>query len=264
VGWICRVDSNGDLDTTFGTSGHYIYDNGSAAFMDIVYYATRHIVCGSRFFGTEDVILIAIEADGTLSSNFGTSGEVVLDIDESDVANKILVDSQGGLIVAGSAGPSFFERNALVLRLDGSGSLDSNFGNGGIFNQSFATNFDVIWGVAEQSDAKLILGGLASENDNNMLFVRINGAGTIDIEEPNDHSNLYLYPQPAQDELYIESKLPIRDVTIYSSTGQLVCIEKTNQQPLRVRTSALPDGIYHVQLRHESGQTVSKQVIVAH
>jgi uncharacterized delta-60 repeat protein len=264
VGWICRVDSNGDLDTTFGTSGHYIYDNGSAAFMDIVYYATRHIVCGSRFLGTEDVLLIAIEADGTLSSNFGTSGEVVLDIDESDVANKILVDSQGGLIVAGSAGPSFFERNALALRLDGSGSLDSNFGNGGIFNQSFATNFDVIWGVAEQSDAKLILGGLASENDNNMLFVRINGAGTIDIEEPNDHSNLYVYPQPAQDELYFESKLPIRDVTIYSSTGQLVRIEKANQQPLRVRTSALPDGIYHVQVRHESGQTVSKQVIVAH
>ena len=262
VGWICRVDASGDLDTTFGTLGHYIYDNASATFMDIVYYATRYIVCGNRFLGTEDIVLIAIEADGSISSNFGNSGEVVLDIDESDAANKILVDSQGGLIVVGSAGPSFFERNALALRLDGAGSLDSNFGTGGIFNQSFAPNFDVIWGVAEQSDAKLVLGGLASENDNNMLFVRINGAGSIDIEEPNDHSNIHIYPQPAQRELYIQSKLPIRDISIYNSTGQLVRVEKAMQLTHRLNTAELSDGIYYVQVSHESGETVRQQVMV--
>jgi uncharacterized delta-60 repeat protein len=264
VGWVCKVDAEGALDSTFGTSGHYIYDSGIAAFSDIEYYGTRYVVCGNRFFGSEDAVLIALEADGSLSTSFGTNGEAVIDIDEADATNKLFIDDQGGLIVAGSAGPSFFERNALVFRLDADGVLDPNFGQSGIFNLSFANNFDVLFGVAEQADSKLILGGLASENDNNILFIRINGAGTVSIDEPNAHSALVLYPQPTNETLRIESANPINTVAIYSSTGQLILNENVYQVRHSLNTSTWPDGVYTIQVKFANGDHEAKRIIVSH
>ncbi len=263
VGWVCRVDADGTLDNTFGTAGHYIYDSGYAAFTDIVYYGTRYIVCGNRFFGLEDAILVALESDGSLSTSFGTNGEAVIDIDEADATNDLFVDNQGGLIVSGSAGPSFFERNALVFRVDADGALDPNFGEGGIFNFSFATNFDVIWGVAEQADSKLILGGLAAENDNNMLFVRINGSGTVGLDESNVHSALQLYPQPAQDVLNLESLVAIHSFRVFSSTGQLVSSEALSKMRHTLNTSAWAEGVYTLHVTYANGEMSTERVIVA-
>lgn len=264
VGWVCKVDAEGALDSTFGTSGHYIYDTGTAAFVDIVYYGNRYVVCGNRYYGTDDAVLIALEANGSLSTGFGNNGEAIIDIDEVDAPFNLFIDDQGGLIVVGAAGPSFFERNSLVFRLDADGALDPTFGVGGVFNYSFTDTFDVLFGVAEQADSKLILGGLVSGIDNNMLFVRINGAGTVSIDEPNAPSALVVYPQPTNETLRIESAKPITNVGIYSSTGQLILNENVYQVRHSLNTSTWPDGVYTIQVKFANGDHEAKRIIVSH
>jgi uncharacterized delta-60 repeat protein len=263
AGWVCRVTAAGDLDTDFATSGHYIYDSGIAAFIDIVAYGDEYIVCGNRFFGLEDAVVVGLQANGTLSTAFGTNGEVVLDIDESDATNKILVDSENGLVVAGSAGPSFFERNALAFRLDATGTLDPSFGNGGIFNVSFASGFDVIWGLAEQGDDKLILGGLASENDNNMLFVRINGSGTVGLDESNEHSVVAAYPNPVQHTLQLMAPSNIEKIGIYNMTGACVRDEKINSMQTSFDLSGLAEGCYTLHIVLTNGRTEVQRIMIA-
>jgi uncharacterized delta-60 repeat protein len=263
IGWVSKLDADGDLDTSFGDSGHYSYDAGTCAFVDVISYEGEYVVCGNRFMlGAEDVLLIGLQADGSLSSTFGNAGEVVINIDEADAAHKLLVDSENGLIVAGSAGPTFFERNAMVLRLDATGTLDASFATGGIFNTSFATNFDVIWGVAEQADAKLVLAGLAAENDNNILFLRINGAGTVGVAEANTHSAVALYPQPANNTLTISSPQLMHQLTIYSLTGQVLLSEKLLTQQHKLDVTFLPEGSYILELTSSNGTLSHEPFIV--
>jgi hypothetical protein len=174
-----------------------------------------------------------------------------------------LVDSENGLIVVGSAGPSFFERDALVFRLNSNGTLDETFATGGIFNMSFAINFDVLWGVAEQGDSKLVLAGLASENDNNMLFARMNGSGTTGVDESNEHSVITAYPNPAQDVIQLIAPASIEKIEIYNMTGGCVRDEKINSMQTSFDVSGLSEGCYTLQIELTNGRKEVQRIMIA-
>jgi uncharacterized delta-60 repeat protein len=263
MGWVCAVDAAGDLDANFASGGHYTYSTGSSAFIDVVAHDGAYVICGNRYQATEDALVVALQADGSPLDSFGTAGEVVLNVGESDATNKILVDSENGLIVVGSAGPSFFERDALVFRLNSNGTLDETFATGGIFNMSFAINFDVLWGVAEQGDSKLVLAGLASENDNNMLFARMNGSGTTGVDESNEHSVITAYPNPAQDVIQLIAPASIEKIEIYSMTGGCVRDEKINSMQTSFDVSGLSEGCYTLQIELTNGRKEVQRIMIA-
>jgi|GEM_PF-1691280 len=67
---------------------------------------------------------------------------------------------------------------------------------------------------------------------------------------------LHIFPNPAQNELFIQSELQINRVEIYSTTGALM-IEENNFAE-KISVSALPRGIYLLKVHTNKGVIVSK------
>ncbi|MCL1937935.1 MAG: T9SS type A sorting domain-containing protein, partial [Candidatus Azobacteroides sp.] len=75
------------------------------------------------------------------------------------------------------------------------------------------------------------------------------------LEEVAVHS-LQIFPSPAQSDLFIQSKLPIKKVEICSLAGTLVLSESNFTGKISV--SALPQGVYLVKVHTDKGLIVRK------
>ena len=77
---------------------------------------------------------------------------------------------------------------------------------------------------------------------------------TLSISE-NEVSNYTVYPNPTRGVLYIKSKLPISQISVYTILGQLVeSISETNQVDL----SKAEAGVYLLKIEDESYQTFKR------
>ncbi|MDR2146695.1 MAG: T9SS type A sorting domain-containing protein, partial [Tannerella sp.] len=67
-----------------------------------------------------------------------------------------------------------------------------------------------------------------------------------------------IYPNPATNDLFIKSDLPVKKVEIYSLTGNLVILE--NNFTGKISVSALPRGIYLIKVYTGKGVTINKVI----
>jgi hypothetical protein len=67
-----------------------------------------------------------------------------------------------------------------------------------------------------------------------------------------------VYPNPAEDELFIKSELQIKKVEIYSLTGSLLLSENNFNEKISMRNFAA--GVYLVKIYTDKGSVVSKVV----
>ena len=82
------------------------------------------------------------------------------------------------------------------------------------------------------------------------------------IAENINDDKLNIYPNPAENEIYISSENRILDVTIYNVNGQQINSQRTtvNGQQSTVNVSDLNAGIYFVKIKTDNGETVKKIV----
>ena len=73
-------------------------------------------------------------------------------------------------------------------------------------------------------------------------------------------ANISIYPNPANDRLYIETEAEINDVVIYTITGVIVGQQTTDnrQQSLSIDLSGLNAGIYFVKINTNQGEIVKR------
>src|SRR5262245_59204264 len=168
---LARYNSNGTLDTTFGTGGKTVTDFGAddRAF-SVALQADGKIVAagmtGANF------ALARYNINGTLDGTFGTGGKVITDIaGMNDIALGVAVRSDGKIVAAGrafvSGRPAFG-----VAPYNTNGTLDTAFGTGGKATTSFAGSLgDQAFSVAIQSDGKTVVAGSAVVNLNTQFAV---------------------------------------------------------------------------------------------
>ena len=90
------------------------------------------------------------------------------------------------------------------------------------------------------------------------LFAEIeNGEGITDVEESQSIS---IYPNPANDRLFIEAESEINEVVVYTITGVIVGQQSTvnSQQTLTIDLSELKSGVYFVKIVTENGEMVKR------
>jgi uncharacterized delta-60 repeat protein len=135
--FVLRYDGDGTLDTTFGSSGIVTSDLGDG--LDVgkaisVASDGKIVVSGSTMNDLHDgdFAVWRYNADGTLDTSFNGDGLATHNFGMSsteDVANSLVLQSDGKLVVAGTtAGASNSFRIGLV-RFNSDGTLDSSFGN---------------------------------------------------------------------------------------------------------------------------------------
>jgi uncharacterized delta-60 repeat protein len=119
---------------------------------------------------------------GGLDPSFSGDGKVTTDVTpRGDFASKVAIQADGKIVVVGGAN---WERNPkfVLLRYNADGTLDTSFGGDGRVTTDFTRKEDAAWGVAIQSDGKIVAAGDAGLGTRNSRFAvaRYNANGTLD------------------------------------------------------------------------------------
>ena len=135
---LVRLGTNNVRDLSFGTAGAVltpffdepIFADASAA--AIAVQADGKIVAvgsadydngGSQYY---DFAVARYNADGSLDNSFGSGGKVLTDLGGAASVGALVIQPDGKLVVAGTAGTSF-----ALARYQTNGLLDTTFGTGG-------------------------------------------------------------------------------------------------------------------------------------
>ena len=209
---IARLNPNGDLDTTFGGDGRVLISfGGPAQINDIaVDEQNRVIAVGSTadFEGDQErVAIVRLQANGSLDTTFGNSGKILHTLGRhTSSATAVALDSAGRIVVGGVSGdfvntggvfffPDDYERvvprwpivynqtaDFAVARFLTNGTIDSDFGSGGITFADFAGRDDVANGLGIDSQGRILQVGTTSTTDsfNNFAVARYTANGVLD------------------------------------------------------------------------------------
>jgi hypothetical protein len=117
------------------------------------------------------------------------------------------------------------------------------------------TDINIAGGVIEHSEtASECLDALVNMRDS------VFSAGSpIGVSEEELSNSLVVYPNPASDILSIQSSVDVVGVKIFDTCGRLVYSE-LNSGPINI--SRLQEGVYSVQLFHESSAFSSRTIII--
>jgi uncharacterized delta-60 repeat protein len=162
---VARLNSNGQLDTTFGTNGVSLTDMSGGVddrARDIALQADGKIVAvGYAVFRTGDFAMIRLNTNGTLDNGFGNGGKVIAEFGSlASEATSVEIQTDGKIVTVGSVSPNgFFGFDFGLTRHTTNGSIDTTFGNGGKVITDFNNGNDIGFGVALQPDGKIIIAG---------------------------------------------------------------------------------------------------------
>ncbi len=144
---LIRLNSNGTLDNTFGTSGIVITNVGSiyeSANAIAIQSDSKIMVSGYISTGSyTDFVVARYNSNGTLDNTFGTTGIVTTAIgSQNDEAFSIAIQSDGKIIAGGytSNGSNY---DFALVRYNTDGSLDTGFDSDGKQMTSFTSLNDM-------------------------------------------------------------------------------------------------------------------------
>jgi uncharacterized delta-60 repeat protein len=168
LGSLARFNSDGSLDTTFG-SGGFATDSllKFNEFTAITLVNNQIIVAGFAFNPLQSQVdfVARFSADGFSDTSFGGagSGNDVLNFGSASTPTVagLAADNMGRIVVAGSL---FLGNNSFQLtmvRLNADGSMDNTFGNAGLVTSTPLTNFN-LHAVTVQPDQRIVVAGEAA------------------------------------------------------------------------------------------------------
>jgi uncharacterized delta-60 repeat protein len=200
---VVRLQTNGQLDTTFSGSGKAIIAFGGMGVNAVANSVTlqkdnKILIAGSTDSASNDFAITRLNTDGTQDSAFGTAGKVVIPFDlgggNDDLLNAVAVQADGKIILVGSV-ESTNGFDVAVVRLNTNGSLDTTFNVTGKllipFDQG-RTNNDFGNGVTIQADGKiLVVGSADTPTGSDLAIARINTDGSYDNTFDADGKRVY-------------------------------------------------------------------------
>lgn len=184
----------GDVDPSFGFAGRSVVNlsQGQGEVLSLAVQPDGKIISAGLardYTGAASRFLITRHnLNGSLDNTFGSGGIVTTTFaNGSSSANAVALQSDGKIVVAGSAGDRF-----ALARYNSDGSLDLTFGTSGLVAAQFLpsdTNYSLASSLAIQPDGKIVIAGdsfvrnpaLASYvTDCNVGMARFISDGTLD------------------------------------------------------------------------------------
>jgi uncharacterized delta-60 repeat protein len=154
---LARYNTDGSLDTTFGTGGIVITDVFgfySDRCKSVAIQSDGKIVVGGyanhNNYDLRHFVVIRYNNDGSLDTSFGINGIVIGGLGNCE---SLRIQNDGKILLGGSTDFSF-----ALERYNSDGSLDNTFGIGGKVTTTFQNN--CLGNSMElQSDGKIVIGG---------------------------------------------------------------------------------------------------------
>jgi uncharacterized delta-60 repeat protein len=175
---LARYNSDGTLDTSFGTGGKVTTAIGNGSYAATVAFQTDNkiVVAGSALTGgSNDFALVRYNSDGSLDTGFGTGGIVTTSTGTSVYALHVYIQTDGKILTVGVSSTSASISALVLARYNSDGSLDTTFGSDGIVTAASVTMG--INNVALQTDGKIVTVGYSFPG---FGLGRYNSDGTFD------------------------------------------------------------------------------------
>jgi uncharacterized delta-60 repeat protein len=210
---LVRLNSDGSIDTTFGSGGRQTVDFGSELAVEFgderatsvtVDGDQRIIVAGDSLQGyggtwglDYDFAVARLNSDGSLDMSFGAGGKQLVDITatapgEYSTLGGVAVDSAGRIILAGTGSIGDAGGGFAIARLTGDGALDSTFSGDG---KQLVDPNPIAWNVSEfaylaldSGDRIVVAGGAYTGNGHHSHFttIRVDSEGSLDTTFSDD------------------------------------------------------------------------------
>jgi uncharacterized delta-60 repeat protein len=189
----------GSLDTGFDGDGraYTFFNNVLDRSADVAVQPDGKIlVAGDTglFVSTNpsDYAICRYNPNGSLDASFGSGGKAIFNVltsgsNQSDIAFRVLLQSDGKILVAGFSNTIYFS----VIRLNSDGTLDTTYGDGtGKLTFNFGGNDITVNSAVLQPDGKLIMVGQSrnsgSPSQYDYAIARITTDGALDLDFSND------------------------------------------------------------------------------
>jgi len=161
---LVRFNGDGSLDASFGKAGKVTVDGFGATALTLQPDGKAVVVGFINGSGTgDDFAVVRFDGDGSPDKAFGMGGIVTIDFFGSgEVARAVALQPDGKIVVGGSAGNSLsIGPYFAVARYNPDGSLDATFDGDGWTTTDLPGFDEVVFGVAIQSDGKILAAGYA-------------------------------------------------------------------------------------------------------
>jgi uncharacterized delta-60 repeat protein len=195
---LVRYNADGSLDTTFGGGDGIVMTPVAAGLardealrvtvqsdgkIVVVGYAQNPSGFPPPTTQFADIVVARYNADGSLDATFGTGGIVKTEIGAgvlADVAQAVLVQADGGIVVAGYTTSTTTAQDFVLVRYTAGGALDPTFGGGdGIVVTTVTPSSDQARSIVQQPDGRIVVVGHAL-NGTDFALARYNVDGTPD------------------------------------------------------------------------------------
>ena len=172
----------GALDPSLGGTGKLLNgfggdDRGAAV---AVQADGKLVIAGSS---DTDFAIARYNPDGSPDTAFSGDGRLTISLGGVDRGAALAVQADGKIVVAGytsAGGTATNANNFAVVRFNADGSLDTNFGTGGISTIDFGAD-DRAAGVVVQADGRIVVAGSRGAiGTTNFAAARLNSAGALD------------------------------------------------------------------------------------
>jgi uncharacterized delta-60 repeat protein len=202
---VVRLNSDGSLDTTFGTDGeavlppfggssiHYEQDSVAGLAIDS---SGRIVLAGTASsYGSTEFAVARLNPDGSLDTSFANGGEETISgftnsSYEYDTASGVVIDASGRIVVAGITYYGYGTPHGVgvaVARLNSDGTLDTSFASGGTTTFGLPSGSDVedVVGVSLDPSGRIVVGGdyasFSPSYSQGFMAARLNAAdGSLD------------------------------------------------------------------------------------
>ena len=218
---LARYNTNGTLDTTFGSGGKTTTDFNLSyeKLSRLILQSDGKIVAGGSTDNrsnnnSDDVALARYNTNGALDTTFGNGGKVVTNLNltnsygSTDNAYSIALQSDGKIVAGGRISEYSVTTKFALQRYNTDGTLDSGFGSGGIITTGWGVNNAYIQDIALQKDGQIVAVGRTTDADYrnyNFVLARYEGnrpitnnpsvsIGDVTKSEGNSGSTTLLFP----------------------------------------------------------------------
>lgn len=189
---LARLNTDGSLDTNFGTVGVLttIFGTNSGDFSDclgIGLQSNGKIVATGEFgqsSGPGAMPFARYNTDGSLDNTFGSGGQMLIFQDTTFYDGLgITIQSDDKIIIISEDNPMSQDNDLVVARLDQDGNPDNTFGNNGVVISDLFGADDYGASVIMQPDGKILVSGYAFNGTSLMdpFVARFNTNGTLDL-----------------------------------------------------------------------------------
>lgn len=130
-----KLDSNGVIDTAFGTNGYFVFEpsSGNASPISLIEHNGKVLIAATIDDNSRFSLLIKINLDGSIDESFGDNGFKITPIDYIDGTScDLKIDAVGNIYISGSSGMTKY----YISKYDSNGILDPSFGTNGQSNAS--------------------------------------------------------------------------------------------------------------------------------